>query len=77
MSKLRVCNPEPARLRPCDGTWESLAAWFMEFVGYLDRGNLDAAADCQREIERHGFSIKYRRLPRQKPAPRAKKGGGA
>ncbi len=66
MADLKLVRSEPRRLHPCDGTWESLALWFLEFVGSLDRGNLDAAAECQREIEKHGFKITYRRLPRQK-----------
>ena len=77
MPDLKIRRPEPVRLGPCTGTWASLIAWFSEFVDSLDEGNLVAAADCQKEIEKFGFTIKYRRLPRQRPAPRAKKGGGA
>ncbi len=66
MAGLKLVQSEPRQLRPCDGTWESLALWFLEFVGSLDRGNLVAAADCQKEIERYGFKITYRRLPTKK-----------
>ena len=60
---LKLCRSEPRRLRPCDGTWTMLVAWFSEFVNHLDRGDLIGAKRCQEEIERHGFKISFRRLP--------------
>ena len=65
MTNLKICQPPSQPLRPCDGTWGSLAAWFLEFVTRLDKGDLVAATECQNEIEKHGFKITYRGLPRK------------
>lgn len=46
------------------GSWADLVAWFSELIIRLDRGDLVGAVEAQREIERHGFKVTYRRRPR-------------
>ena len=65
MTSLKLCTPQSKPLQPCDGSWDSLAYWFLRFVTCLDKGDLRGAAECQTELEKHGFKIKYSRLPQK------------
>jgi hypothetical protein len=65
MAILQLRRPETASAENGAGTWGELVAWFSEMVLRLDRGDLAGAASAQAEIEKHGFKITYRRLPRK------------
>ena len=61
---LQLILPESSPIEDDGGTWGELVAWFSELVIRLDKGDMAGVIIAQSHIERHGFTVTFRRRPR-------------
>lgn len=60
MTRKPAGQPDPSRERAVDAT-----AWFSVLVNARRRDHFDEAAQAQRELERLGVTVKFRRRVRE------------